>query len=207
MAYQQFNNFTMMKTVQPTNQEMDLVMNEIDNDFLKNILFPKEGTSSSYINHIEDLQSEYQEMMDTEPKPEWALLDRESFYFGDHDKEDDIYLTLLDEQEMSKDMDAFEYDDACHNYFADGGEGNVTLSILITNLGKSGGYATGECEYGKVFIPNVALNFFRNNSKGELREYCNLQFKGFSYAREKHKNQKNISMPWRCLRVIKRNGW
>jgi len=206
MAPQQFNKNT-MKTVQPTNKEMDLVINEIDNEFLKNILFPKEGTSSSDINNIEDLQRQYQEMMDKDPKPEWALLDREAFKFGDNDDSDNTYLAFLDEKEMAKDMDAFEYEEECHNYFANGGEDNATLSVLITNLGKPGGYATGECVYGKVFIPNVALNFFKNNSEGELREYCNLQFKGFSYAREPHKNQKNISMPWRCLRVIKCNGW
>ena len=107
MPPQQFNKNT-MKTIQPTNQEMDLVMNEIDNEFLKNILFPKEGTSSSEINNIEDLQTEYQEMTDTGPKQEWAFLDKEAFYFGDHDTSDDIYLSLLDEQEMSKDMRQLE---------------------------------------------------------------------------------------------------
>ena len=207
MAPQQFNNGNRVKTIQPTNQEMNLVEETIDNEFLKNLLFLKAGTSSSDINNIEDLQAEYQEMMDTGPKQEWSLLDKESFYFGDHDVSDDIYLSLLDEQEMAKDMDAFEYDDKCHNYFADGGEETVTLSVLITNHGKPGGYATGECEYGKVFIPTVALNFFKTNSSGELREYCTLQFKGFNDSREQHLNYKRISMPWRCMRVIKRNGW
>lgn len=186
---------------------MNLVMDEIDNEFLENILFPKEGTSSTNINNIEDLQSEYQEMMNTDPKREWDILDKEAFFFGDHDTSDDAYLALLDEQEMAKDMDAFEYEEACHNYFADGGEGNVTLSVLVTNLGKPGGYATGECEYGKVFIPNVALKFFKKNSAGELREYCSLQFKGFNDSREQHLNYKRISMPWRCMRVIKGYGW
>ena len=189
-----------------THREMDLVINEIDNDFLKNILFPEEGVSSSDIDNLEVLQEEYQELMDTGPKQEWALLDREAFYFGDHDTTDDVYLALLDEQEMADDMVAYEYEEDCHGYFADGGEGIVTLSVLITKPGPPGGYATGECVYGKVFVPNVALNFF-NNSGGERREYCTLQFKGFSNAREKHLNYKRISMPWRCMRVIKRNGW
>mgnify|MGYP001157406973 CR=1 FL=1 len=38
-------------TTKQFNKEMNLVMNEIDNEFLKNLLFPKEGTSSSDINN------------------------------------------------------------------------------------------------------------------------------------------------------------
>lgn len=206
MAPQQFNKNT-MKTVQPTNKEMDLVMNEIDNEFLKNILFPKEGSSSTDINNIEDLQRQYQEMMDKDPKPEWALLDREAFKFGDNDDSDNTYLAFLDEKEMAKDMDAFEYEEECHNYFANGGEGTVNLPVVITKPGKPGGYATGECVYGKVFIPNVALKFFKEDSWGDFRECCTLQFKGYSNCREQHLNYKHISMPWRCMRVIRGNGW
>ena len=105
------------------------------------------------------------------------------------------YLRLQDVAEMNKDMEEWEYNEATHEHFANGGSVKVSLPVVITNMGEK--YSQGICEYGKVFIPNVALNYFLSQ-----QHWCQLEFKGFEVARtDEVTGRKRVTLPWRCLRV------
>jgi len=114
---------------------------------------------------------------------------------GDIDQGDRLYFNLLDELEMNDDIHLWEMVEACHEHFANGGSVDVCLPINITKMGDK--YSTAECDFGKVFVPNVALNFFQRDI-----QMCYLQFKGYEDARINHTNgRKMVSMPWRCIKV------
>ena len=105
------------------------------------------------------------------------------------------YLRLQDMAEMARDMEEWEYNEAANEYFANGGKPKVSLPVVITNMGEK--YSQGICEYGKVFIPNVALNYFRSQ-----QHWCQLEFKGFEEARrDEVTGRMRVTHPWRCLRV------
>ena len=96
---------------------------------------------------------------------------------------------------MARDMDEWEYNEATHEYFANGGFPKVSIPVVLTNM--RGKYSQGICEYGKVFIPNVALNYFRSQ-----QHWCQLEFKGFEEARrDEVTGRMRVTLPWRCLRV------
>jgi hypothetical protein len=106
------------------------------------------------------------------------------------------YLRLQDLAEMNKDMEEWEYNEATHEYFANGGSVKVSLPVVFTNMGEK--YSQGISEYGKVFIPNVALNYFRTYRSN----WCQLEFKGFEEARrDEVTGRMRVTLPWRCLRV------
>ena len=105
------------------------------------------------------------------------------------------YLRLQDLAEMNHEMMEWEYNEATHEYFANGGTHKVFTPVVITNMGNK--YSQGICEYGKVFIPNVALNYFRSQ-----QHWCHLVFKGFKTARtDEVTGRIRLKHPWRCLRV------
>ena len=117
---------------------------------------------------------------------------------GDIDQGDQVYFNLLDESEMNQDMDLWDMEEACHEYFANGGQIDVSLPVVITKVGEK--YSTGECDMGKVYVPNIALNFF-HTSPNEPSQWCHLQFKGFENSRTNPNGHKKITMPWRCMKV------
>ena len=56
------------------------------------------------------------------------------------------YLRLQDVTEMKKDMEEWEYNEATHEYFANGGKPKVSLPVVLTNTGEkySQGFANME---------------------------------------------------------------
>ena len=113
------------------------------------------------------------------------------------------YHQLLDEAEMSRDMDAWEDAFACHQLFANNpwssrkggiitkdGEVNKRSEAKfwceITNVGDS--YHTAESDYGKVFIPKFLG--IQDASVGDMM-YIGASFQGFECARK-------TTMPWRA---------
>jgi len=105
---------------------------------------------------------------------------------------------LLDEAEMSRDMNAWEDEQACHELFAQNPWserkvcGNVNKRseakfwCSITNIGDS--YHTAESDYGKVFIPKFLG--IQDASVGDMI-YIGASFQGFEIARK-------TAMPWRA---------
>ena len=109
---------------------------------------------------------------------------------------------LLDEAEMSRDMDAWEDAYACHKLFAmnpwssrgaiirKDNEVNkrseAQFWCSITNVGDS--YHTAESDYGKVFIPKFLG--IQDASVGDMMYICS-SFQGFEIARK-------TTMPWRA---------
>jgi hypothetical protein len=107
----------------------------------------------------------------------------------------DEYLRMMDLVEMEHDIDEWEFTEATHEYFANGGSPKGSFPVVVTNTGEK--YSQGICGYGKVFIPNVALKYFRSK-----QQFCLLEFKGFEGARtDEITGRKRITIPWRCLRV------
>ena len=114
----------------------------------------------------------------------------------------DEYHKLLDEAEMSRDMDAWEDAFACHQLFSNNpwasrkviitkdGEVNKRSEAKfwceITNVGDS--YHTAESDYGKVFIPKFLG--IQDASVGDMM-YIGASFQGFESARK-------TAMPWRA---------
>jgi hypothetical protein len=115
----------------------------------------------------------------------------------------DEYHKLLDEAEMSRDMDAWEDAFACHQLFAknpwfyrkvgiitkDGEVNKRSESKFwceVTNVGDS--YHTAESDYGKVFIPKFLG--IQDASVGDMM-YIGASFQGFESARK-------TAMPWRA---------
>lgn len=108
------------------------------------------------------------------------------------------YHQLLDEAEMSRDMDAWEDEQACHELFAHNPWSERTISgtvnkrseakfwCSITHVGES--YHTAESDYGKVFIPRFLG--IQDASVGDMM-YIGASFQGFEAARK-------TAMPWRA---------
>jgi len=112
------------------------------------------------------------------------------------------YTQLLSEAEMNADMGAFEDNEACHELFAINPWETRDFEASATKVSKRSGfhawaeishvgenYATGETDYGKVFIP---VHFVRQLgiNVGQLLFMC-ITFKGFGETR-------SCAMPWRC---------
>ena len=115
----------------------------------------------------------------------------------------DDYHKLLDEAEMSRDMDAWEDAFACHQLFAKNPWSSRKVGIItkdgevnkrseskfwceVTNVGDS--YHTAESDYGKVFIPKFLG--IQDASVGDMM-YIGASFQGFEIARK-------TAMPWRA---------
>jgi hypothetical protein len=114
----------------------------------------------------------------------------------------DDYHKLLDEVEMSRDMDAWEDAFACHQLFAKNpwssrkgiitkdGEVNKRSEAKfwceVTNVGDS--YHTAESDYGKTFIPKFLG--IQDASVGDMM-YIAASFQGFESSRK-------TAMPWRA---------
>ncbi len=114
---------------------------------------------------------------------------------------DDImqkYHQLLDEAEMSKDMDAWEDTFACHQLFSQNPwdsrkfdsdvnkRSETKFWCGVTNVGDS--YHTAESDYGKVFIPKFLG--IQDMQVGDML-YIGAGFQGFESARV-------TAMPWRA---------
>ena len=105
---------------------------------------------------------------------------------------------LLDEAEMSRDMDAWEDEQSCHELFAQNPWSERTISgpvnkrseakfwCSITHVGDS--YHTAESDYGKVFIPKFLG--IQDATVGDMM-YIGASFQGFEVARK-------TAMPWRA---------
>lgn len=115
----------------------------------------------------------------------------------------DEYHKLLDEAEMSRDMDAWEDAFACHQLFAKNPWSSRKVGIIskdgevnkrseskfwceVTNVGDS--YHTAESDYGKVFIPKFLG--VQDASVGDMM-FIGASFQGFESARK-------TAMPWRA---------
>jgi hypothetical protein len=110
---------------------------------------------------------------------------------------------LWDLEEMADDMDLWEWELALQEHLALGfSPDGLALDVKITTRGDN--YSTGESQFGKVFIPNVALNFFNEDQTAT----CQLRFNGMDGTRLLHQNpltgrvHQAIAMPWRCMRVV-----
>ena len=114
----------------------------------------------------------------------------------------EFYTQLLSEAEMDADMCAHEENEACHELFANNPWETRDFEASPTKVSKRSGfhawaeishvgenYATGETDYGKVFIPIHFVHQLGINV-GQLLFMC-ITFKGFGEAR-------SCAMPWRC---------
>ena len=114
----------------------------------------------------------------------------------------EFYTQLLCEAEMDADMGAHEDNEACHELFANNPWETRDMEASSTKVSKRSGfhawasvshvgenYATGETDYGKVFIP---IHFVRQLgiNVGQILFMC-MTFKGFGETRP-------CAMPWRC---------
>ena len=112
------------------------------------------------------------------------------------------YTQLLDEAEMDADMSAFESSETCHELFANNPWETRDFEASSEKVSKRSGfhawaevthigenYATGETDFGKVFIP---IHFVHQLgiSVGQLLYMC-MTFKGFGECRP-------CNLPWRC---------
>ena len=107
-----------------------------------------------------------------------------------------------DLEEMNDDMNAWECELAIQEHLALGFDHeNLVLPVKITTHGDN--YSTGECDFGKVFVPKVALSYFNGDEAN-----CFLRFNGMDGTRIHHTNPSTgkkheaIAMPWRCMRVV-----
>jgi|TARA_B110001469_G_scaffold124814_1_gene139138 hypothetical protein len=132
-----------------------------------------------------EYQPEVEEFM-----PEWAPM-TEDIVFGTHEDPDEWYQNLWDEHEMSKDMDAFERDNACQGYIADHGitdDTRTTCDVVITHRGDN--YLTGSTDIGKVYIPQKLAH----RCTGGIIT-CTMIYAGTPDCRE----ARNIKIPWRAI--------
>ena len=133
--------------------------------------------------------------MNTRNTSEWEPTNGES-----NDCEE-RYNQLLDEAEMSRDMDAWEDAFACHQLFADNPWSTRNFDSLvnkrseakfwceITNVGDS--YHTAESDYGKIFLSKFLG--IQSPQVGDLL-YIGAAFQGFECARK-------TTLPWRAKYV------
>lgn len=133
--------------------------------------------------------------MNTHHTSEWIPID------GVLSECDEWYKQLLDEAEMSRDMDAWEDAFMCHQLFADNPwstrdfdgivnkRSEAKFWCEIINVGDS--YHTAESDYGKVFIPKFLG--IQDPQLGDLL-YIGAAFQGFECARK-------TTMPWRAKYV------
>ena len=162
----------------------------------KNMASPEEKQAyEEYVNHVKEPINE-----------EWEPL-------VNYSPEDKEYYKLLDLIEMSEDMNASEDSNNCHQLLSEqtwedrparncsqdtmSRRSEIIVPAKITIAGE--GYATAECPYGKIFIPNYLLNWKVGKWGGS--EYLGMntmkiQFKGFEGCR-------NTSMPWRAIELEK----
>ena len=114
----------------------------------------------------------------------------------------EFYTQLLSEAEMDADMGAHEDNEACHELFANNPWETRDFEASSSKVSKRSGfhawasvshvgdnYATGETDYGKVFIPIHFVHQLGINV-GQLLFMC-MTFKGFGETR-------SCAMPWRC---------
>ena len=112
------------------------------------------------------------------------------------------YTQLLDEAEMDADMSAHESSEACHELFANNPWETRDFEASSEKVSKRSGfhawaevthvgerYATGETDYGKVFIPIHFVHQLGINV-GQTLFMC-MTFKGFGECRP-------CNLPWRC---------
>ncbi len=114
----------------------------------------------------------------------------------------EYYIHLLNEAEMDSDMGTHEEEESCHELFANNPWESRNYEASATKVSKRSGfeawaeviyiggdYATGETDYGKVYIPIHFVHQLGINV-GQLIFMC-MTFKGFGEARL-------CVMPWRC---------
>ena len=141
--------------------------------------------------------------MDMKHSGEWIDMD--------DSVEGRIYILLLDELEMHKDMCAYEEEELCHelfannhfdhrithNYFAISKRSEMDIYGTVTHIGQD--YGTLDTDYGKVFIPKHLLtgkgigHYADEICENELIK-VRAQFKGFQSSRM-------TAMPWRAIAV------
>ena len=144
---------------------------------------------------------------------EWEPLSNDNL-FGDFDADKDTtYYRLIDENEMSLDMDYWEDEFACHELFAANPwdqrpvrnnmiderqtpllpvnkRSEVEHWTEVTKVGPT--YTTCESDFGKVFVPKHMMG---DHKEGDML-YLKSQFKGFESARQ-------TALPWRALRILR----
>ena len=146
---------------------------------------------------VEAYLNVFQGTCDYEPEveeisPEWVPM-TDDIVFGDHMDTDEWYQHLWDEHEMSKDMDAFERDNACQGYLADHGIMDDTRTVceaVITHRGEN--YLTGTTDIGKVYIPKPLEHLCQGDTLS-----CTMVYAGTPDCRE----AKGIMIPWRAIYI------
>ena len=178
-----------------------------DIDYLRSLAISPEEEVQHGIDCIQSSNEEKQALheftlhcLHTDGK-EWV---NEEFNVGAADDYDnyEFYTQLLSEAEMDADMGAHEDNEACHELFANNPWETRDFEASSTKVSKRSGfhawasvshvgenYATGETDYGKVFIPIHFVHQLGINV-GQLLFMC-ITFKGFGEAR-------SCAMPWRC---------
>ena len=170
-------------------------------------------TPEEEIQHVLDcIQSSHEEKQTLhelfiEHRPDLRLQTEwinEEINVGTSDDYDNYewYTQLLDEAEMDVDMSAFESNETCHELFANNPWDSRDFEANSEKVSKRSGfhawaevthigasYATGETDFGKVFIP---IHFVHQLgiSVGKLLYMC-MTFKGFGECRP-------CNLPWRC---------
>ena len=178
-----------------------------DIDYLRSLAISPEEEVQHGLDCIQSSNEEKQALheftlhcLHTDGK-EWV---NEEFNVGSADDYDNYewYTQLLSEEEMNADMDAHEHNEACHELFAINPWETRDFEASATKVSKRSGfhawaevthigesYATGETDFGKVFIP---IHFVHQLgiSVGQLLYMC-MTFKGFGECRP-------CNLPWRC---------
>jgi len=122
---------------------------------------------------------------------EWETI--EEITFGNHDSfTSQEYLHLWDEHEMLYDLNAFESDVHAQVYLANSLTPHCDTPVTLSTHGPN--YSTGECLYGKVYVPKHLTKYLQTTPKN-----CRIIYNGCEDARE----SANIRMPWKCIYVNK----
>ena len=178
-------------------------------EFLASLKFTSEQEIQHYLDCIQSSPEEKQSLHDlyiehlpdSHHHTEWV---NEEINIGSGEDYDnyEYYTQLLDKAEMDADMDAFEEENTCHELFANNPWETRDYEASATKVSKrsgfhawaevshiGGNYATGETDYGKVYIPIHFVHQLGINEK-QLLFMC-MTFKGFGETR-------SCTMPWRC---------
>ena len=107
-------------------------------------------------------------------------------------------LNIYSINEMHQDMCDWEAEQCIDSWLKNGGSNGhkydkpLYSNVSIEHIGDN--YSIGYCEFGKVWIPNIALQHWNNPTHN-----CKIQFNGFENSRKL--GDKFIAYPLRCLRV------
>ena len=176
--------------------------------FLASLKYTPEQEIQHYLDCLQSSPEEKRALHDLflehhphHPHTEWV---NEEINVGSVNDYDNLkyYTQLLDEEEMDADMTEFEEEETCHPLFANNPWESRECEASATKVSKRSGfhvwtevthigedYATGDTDYGKVFIPIHFVHHLGINV-GQLLFIC-MTFKGFGETRP-------CAMPWRC---------